>query len=450
MRTPATIDTGRLLRELSDFLRIPSVSTSVSHNADCRAAAEWVAGELRRLGCRDVQFLASDTHPVVWGVGPEVPGAPTLLVYGHYDVQPPDPLDEWTTPPFEPTVRDGQLFARGAADDKGQVFCLLKALEALGRPPVNFRFLIEGEEEYGSRVLFDLLRREPERTRADVVLIADMAYIAPRWPAVYTTLRGLCYAEITVRTAKSDLHSGEFGGAAPNAHEELARLLGRLKTPDGKIHIPGLYAAVKRPSRLELATWKRLPFEVGDFLKHRVQAKALTGLKSYSVLERLWALPTFEIHGIMGGFTGEGAKTVIPAEATAKVSLRLVPNQKLKAVERQLAAAVKRLAPKYVQASVKFLHGADPATVKVTHPAFQLLDQAFREVVGRGTVPARAGGSIPVVPALGKGGAPVILTGIGLPDDRLHAPNEKLDLKQLWDGIRVFRRFYQLLGSKGV
>ncbi|HEY6159245.1 MAG TPA: dipeptidase [Gemmatimonadales bacterium] len=446
------MDTDRLLRELSDFLRIPSVSTSPSHNADCRAAAEWVAGELRRLGCREVQFLASDTHPVVWGVGPDVPGAPTLLVYGHYDVQPPDPLDEWTTPPFEPTVRGDKLFARGAADDKGQVFCLLKAIAANGEgtrggPPVNFRFLIEGEEEYGSRVLFELLRREPERTRADVVLIADMAYVAPSWPAVYTTLRGLCYAEITVRTAKSDLHSGEFGGAAPNAHEELARLLGRLKTPDGKIHVPGLYTAVRRPSKRELATWKRLPFKESEFLKHRVQAKALTGLKAYSVLERLWALPTFEIHGITGGFTGDGAKTVIPAEATAKVSLRLVPDQKLKVVERQLAAAVQRFAPKYVQASVKFLHGADPATVQVTHPAFQLLDQAFKNVVGRGTVPARAGGSIPVVPALGKSGAPVILTGIGLPDDRLHAPNEKLDLRQLWDGIRVFQRFYELLGA---
>src|SRR5213594_4246716 len=445
------MDTDRLLRELTDFLRIPSVSTSASHNADCRAAAEWVAGELRRLGCREVQFLASDTHPVVWGVGREVPGAPTLLIYGHYDVQPPEPLDEWTTPPFEPTVRDGKLFARGAADDKGQVFCLLKAIEERGgRPPVNFRFLIEGEEEYGSRVLFDLLRREPERTRADAVLIADMAYVAPGWPAVYTGLRGLCYAEITVRSAKSDLHSGEFGGAAPNAHEELLRLLGRLKGPDGKINIPGLYAAVKRPTRTELTTWRGLPFSETQFLKQRVQAKALAGLKQYSVLERLWALPTFEIHGVLGGFTGEGAKTVIPAEATAKVSLRLVPNQKLKTVERQLATAVKRLAPRHVQASVRFLHGADPAVVPVDHPAFLLLDRAFREVVGRGTVAVRAGGSIPVVPALGKSGAPVLLTGIGLPDDRLYAPNEKLDLKQLWDGIKVFRRFYELLGGKGV
>src|SRR5213594_185041 len=418
------MDNDRLLRELTDFLRIPSVSTSPTHNADCRAAGEWVAGELRRLGCREVQFLASGTHPVVWGVGPEVPRAPTLLIYGHYDVQPPDPLDEWTTPPFEPTVRDGKLFARGAADDKGQVFCLLKAIEANGRPRVNLRFLIEGEEEYGSRVLFALLRREPERTRADVVLVADMAYIAPRWPAVYTTLRGLCYAEITVRTSKTDLHSGEYGGAAPNAHEELSRLLGRLKGADGKVNIPGFYGPVQRPSKAELAAWKKLPFNEKDFLNKRVQGKGLVGLKKASVLERLWALPTFEIHGILGGFTGDGAKTVIPAEATAKVSMRLVPNQKLAPVERQLMAAVKRFAPKYVTASVRFLHGADPAQIKIDTPAFKLLDQAFKQVLGRGTVPARAGGSIPVVPALASAGAPVILTGIGLPDDRLHAPNE--------------------------
>lgn len=441
------MDQERTLRELTEFLRIPSISTLPAHDADCRRAADWVANDLRRLGCRDVQLVGSDTHPVVWGMGPEVPGAPTLLIYGHYDVQPPDPLNEWTSPPFEPSVRDGRVYARGAADDKGQVFCLLRAIQALGTPPVNFRFLIEGEEEFGSKVLFDLLRREPERTRADVALVADMSYLAPGWPAVYTSLRGMCYAEIAVRTAKHDLHSGEYGGAAPNAHEELCRLLVRLKSPNGRINIPGLYAAVKAPTARERAAWKALPFREKDFLNRRVQAKALTGLKGHSVLERLWALPTFEIHGIMGGFTGAGAKTVIPAEAVAKVSLRLVPNQTMKTVERQLAAAVKRLAPSYVSATVRFLHGADPARVKIDHPAFKLLDRAFREVVGRGTVPARAGGSIPVVPALGREGASVLLTGIGLPDDRLHAPDEKLDLKQLWDGIEVFSRFYKLLGD---
>jgi acetylornithine deacetylase/succinyl-diaminopimelate desuccinylase-like protein len=442
------MDRDQLLRELNEFLRIPSVSTLPMHNNDCRAAAEWVAAELRHLGCHDVGFLGSETHPVVWAKGPEVPGAPTLLIYGHYDVQPPDPLAEWTTPPFEPTVRDGRLYARGAADDKGQVFCLLKAISASPRPAVNFRFLIEGEEEYGSKVLFDLLKREPQRVRADAVLVADMSYVAPAWPAVYTTLRGLCYAEITVRTSKTDLHSGEYGGAAPNAHEELARLLTRLKGEDGRVNIPGFYTAVQRPSKPELAAWKRLPFSEKDFLNKRVQGKGLVGIKKYSVHERLWALPTFEIHGILGGFTGEGAKTVIPAQATAKISMRLVPNQKLKTVERQLAAAVKRVAPKHITASVRFLHGADPAQIKVDHPAFKLLSQAFQHVTGRGTVFARAGGSIPVVPALASAGAPVILTGIGLPDDRLHAPNEKLDLKQLWDGIEVFRMFYDLLGKR--
>ncbi len=437
----------RLLRELSDFLRIPSISTLPDHNADCRRAADWVAADLRRLGCREVQLLGSDSHPVVWGVGPDVPGAPTLLIYGHYDVQPPDPIAEWTSPPFEPTVRDGRIYARGSADDKGQVFCLLRAIEALGRPTINFRFLIEGEEEYGSKVLFDLLRREPERTQADLALVADMAYVAPGWPAVYNTLRGMCYAEITVRTAKSDLHSGEYGGAVPNAHEELLRLLGRLKSEDGRIHIPGLYTAVRRPSKTELAAWKRLPFKESEFLRKRVQAKALAGLRKYSVLERLWTLPTFEIHGIMGGFTGNGAKTVIPAEATAKVSLRLVPDQKMKTVARQLTQAVKRFSPKYITSSVRVLHGADPAQIKLNHPAFALLDRAFKEVVGRGTAPARAGGSIPIVPALGQRGAAVVLTGIGLPDDRLHAPDEKLDLKQLWDGIDVFKRFFELLGG---
>ena len=441
------MDNDQLLRELTEFLRIPSISTLSAHDRDCRRAAEWVAAELRRLGCTDVQLLASETHPVVWGVGPVVPGAPTLVIYGHYDVQPPDPLDEWTTPPFEPTVRDGRLYARGSADDKGQVFCLLKAIAAAGTPRVNFRFLIEGEEEHGSKVLFDLLKREPHRVKADAVLVADMAYFAPGWPAVYSALRGLCYAEITVRTSKTDLHSGEYGGAAPNAHEELCRLLGRLKGPDGKINVPGLYQAVKPPTRAELTSWRRLPFKEKAFLDRQVQARALTGIKKYSVLERLWALPTFEIHGILGGFTGEGAKTVIPAQATAKVSLRLVPNQKMKTVEKQLRAAVKKLAPKYVDTTVTFLHGADPAQMKLSNPVFKKLERAFQEVVGRAPVAARAGGSIPIVPALASGGAPVVMTGIGLPDDRLHAPNEKLDLKQLWDGIEVFKRFYELLGT---
>jgi acetylornithine deacetylase/succinyl-diaminopimelate desuccinylase-like protein len=440
----------RFLEELKTFLRIPSVSTDPRHAADCRRAAEWVRDHLRRLGCPKVELLASETHPVVWGEGPEVPGKPTVLVYGHYDVQPPDPLNEWTSPPFEPEVRNGNLYARGATDDKGQTFATIKAFEAInrgGKPPVNIRFLIEGQEESGSSLLFQLLSREPERTVADAVLVADTAYYAPKWPAIETGLRGLCYAEISVRTSKTDLHSGLYGGAAPNAHEALVQLLSRLKSPDGKINIPGLYAAVRPPSKHELAAWKKLPFNDRRFLREEVQGKALTGLKKYSVLERVWALPTLEIHGIMGGFTGEGAKTVIPAVATAKVSLRLVPKQTEKNVQKQLIKAVKALAPKYADVSVKFLHGADPVLVDIDARPFHLIDRAFKEVEGRGVVPTRSGGSIPVVGALGQKGAPVVLAGVGLPDDRLHAPNEKIGVDQFYKGIRVFGRFFQYMGQ---
>ncbi len=440
----------RLLQELVTFLKIPSISTDPAHVPDCRRAASWVADHMRALGCPRVELLASDAHPVVWAEGPAAPGRPTVLIYGHYDVQPADPLDLWDSPPFEPAVRDGNLFARGATDDKGQVFAIVKAFEAVaknGEVPVNLRFLIEGQEESGSKVLFGLLDREPQRVEAEAVLVSDMPYFAPGWPAVEAGLRGLCAAEITVRTLKGDLHSGLYGGAAPNAHETLVQLLARLKTPDGKIHIPGLYQAVRRPGAAERAGWKKLPFNDRRFQREEVGAKALTGLKQYSVLERIWALPTFEIHGITGGFTGEGTKTVIPAVATAKVTLRLVPNQKTETAGRQLAAAVKKLAPRWADVSVKIMHGADPVLVDISAPPFKLIDQAFREVEGRGVVPTRSGGSIPIVPALGQRGAPVVLAGIGLPDDRLHAPNEKIGVEQFYKGIRVFGRFLELMGG---
>jgi len=381
-----------------------------------------------------------------------VPGAPTLLIYGHYDVQPPDPLDEWITPPFTPTVRDGKLYARGASDDKGQVFCLLKAYEATldsdRRPPLNVHFIFEGEEECGGQVIYQLLQKEPERTQADAVLVCDMSYYAPGWPAVYTALRGLCYAEISVRTLERDLHSGTYGGVAPNAIETLARILSELKTESGEIRIPELYDAVEPPTKAELETWKNLPFDREAFLKREVTAKVLTGLRDRTVYERVWALPTFEIHGIRGGFTGEGAKTVIPAQATAKVSLRLVPGLHFEKVARDLQQAVAQVAPKWAEVKVTQLHGGDPVQVDVDAPAFGVLDEAFESVVGRKAVQVRAGGSIPIVPELGLAGAPVILTGIGLPDDGLHSPNEKLDLQQLWDGIGIFASFMEKVGQK--
>src|SRR5918993_5081130 len=243
---------SRMLAELTEWLSIPSVSALPSHAADCRRAAVWLMDEFRRLGCPVVNLVEGEGHPVVWAESPRVAGRPTLLIYGHYDVQPPDPLEEWETPPFEPTVREGRLYARGAADDKGQVYCLLKAYEAAreagGVPPINVNFLIEGEEESGGHVVADLLRAEPARTEADVVLVCDMSYYAPGVPAVYTALRGMCYAEIAVRTLERDLHSGTYGGVAPNAIETLARLLSALKSETGEIRIPGLYEAVEPPT----------------------------------------------------------------------------------------------------------------------------------------------------------------------------------------------------------
>jgi acetylornithine deacetylase/succinyl-diaminopimelate desuccinylase-like protein len=443
----------RMLGELSEFLSIPSISALPAHASDCRRAAEWLKHQLSQLGCPVVSIIEGPGHPVVWAESPPVSGAPTLLIYGHYDVQPPDPLDEWMTAPFTPTVRDGRLYARGASDDKGQVYCLLKAYEAVldanRRAPLNVHFIFEGEEECGGHVISDLLHAEPERTRADAVLVCDMSYYAPGWPAVYTALRGLCYAEINVRTLQRDLHSGTYGGVAPNALETLVRILAQLKDEHGKIRLANLYEAVEPPTKQELTTWKNLPFDREDFLVREVTAKALTGLEDRTIYERVWALPTFEIHGIRGGFIGEGAKTVIPAQATAKVSLRLVPGQEFEKVGRELERAVASVAPPWAEAKVTLLHGGDPVQVDVDHPAFEILDEAFEMVDGRKAVQVRAGGSIPIVPDLGLAGAPVILTGIGLPDDGLHSPNEKLDLVQLWTGIEIFGRFLELFAEKG-
>ncbi|MBA2292585.1 MAG: dipeptidase [Gemmatimonadales bacterium] len=442
----------RMLAELNEFLSIPSISALPDHAEDCRRAAQWLVDQLFRLGCPKVQLIEGEGHPVVWGESPHVPGAPTLLIYGHYDVQPVDPVEEWHSAPFTPSIRDGRIYARGAVDDKGQVFCLLKAYEASrgadGMPPINVRFIFEGEEECGGQVIFDLLAAEPDRVAVDAVLVADMSYYAPGWPAVYTALRGMCYAELHVRTLERDLHSGSYGGVAPNAIETLVRMLSKLKSGSGKIKIPKLYKSVEKPSKSELKGWDSLPFDEQEFLENEVTGKALTGLTDFSVFERTWALPTFEIHGIKGGFTGEGAKTVIPAAGMAKISLRLVPGLTLDFVKEQLEKAVANVAPDYADWELRFLHGGDPVQVEVSHPAFRILDRAFEEVVGRATVAVRAGGSIPIVPELGRGGAPILLTGIGLPDDGLHSPNEKLDLQQLWDGIEVFGRFFELLATE--
>ena len=442
---------SRLLEDLKTWLRIPSVSTLPEHAGDCRKAAEWLAQRVRGLGFA-VETIETERHPILWAEGPSVPGAPLVLCYGHYDVQPPDPLNEWVTGPFEPTERNGNLYARGTADDKGQVFCVVSALEALkkvtGGLPVNIRLLIEGEEEVGSKGLSKFLTAEPERTEADAVLVTDVNMVAPGYPSVDGALRGIVHAEIKVRTLSKDLHSGLYGGAAPNAIETLWHLLEALKGPDGRIRIPGIYDRVARPSAKELKAWRSLPIREKGF-REGAGAKGLNGELRYSFLERIWARPTLEVHGIVGGFIGAGAKTVIPAEATAKCSLRLVPDQKAADVAARLVKAVKKLAPKFADVSVEILSASDPVQTPLDAWPFEVLDQAYREVWKRGLSPIRSGGSIPIVPLLQQRQAPVLLTGIGLPDDGLHAPNEKLTLDQLWKGIPLFARFFQLMAQHG-
>ena len=439
----------RLLADLNIWLRIPSISTLPENKADCRRAHQWINDRLVKYGFR-TETIETEGHPMLWAVGPEVPGAPTVLCYGHYDVQPPDPLDAWITPPFEPTVRDGKLYARGTADDKGQVFAIVAAVEALlktrGRLPVNVRFLIEGEEEVGSEGLTAFLTAQPERTKADAVLVPDVNMVAPGWPSVDAGLRGMVAAEIHVRTLKKDLHSGLYGGAAPNAVETLGHILEQLKGPDGKIRIPGLYTRVKKPSAKELKAWKALPIREEAFRKE-AGAKALTGERGFLFLERVWSRPTFEVHGIVGGYQGAGYKTVIPAEATAKVTLRIVPDQRGKEVAALLQKAVRKLAPKYADVTVKIHAYSNPVMTPLGSRPFALLDQAAREIWQRGISPIRSGGSIPIVPLLQQRKAPVLLAGIGLPDDGLHGPNEKLNLDQLWNGIRLFGRFFELMGG---
>ena len=441
----------KLLAALSEWLKIPSISTQPEHAADCRKAAAWIGARLERLGFR-VETIETGGHPILWGVGPEVPGAPTVLCYGHYDVQPPDPVGEWISPPFEPTVRDGNLYARGTADDKGQVFTVVAALEGLkatrGSLPVNIRYLIEGEEEVGSPGLTELLTREPERTRAEAVLVTDVNIVAPGRPSVDAALRGIVHAEIHVRTLQADLHSGIYGGAAPNAIETLWHLLERLKGEDGRIRIPGFYDRVRRPTAAELKAWRALPVKEKGF-REEAGARALVGEKKFTFLERVWSRPTFEVHGIVGGYTAAGTKTVIPAEATAKISLRLVPDQRGKEAAAQLVKAVKRLAPKYAEVKTTVFSTVDPAQTKLDSRAYEVLDRAFQEVWGRGIAPIRSGGSIPIVPLLQQRSDAVLLAGIGLPDDRLHAPNEKLTLEQIWKGIVLFGRFFELMAGNG-
>ncbi|MBZ5605672.1 MAG: dipeptidase, partial [Acidobacteriia bacterium] len=438
----------RLLEELKDFLRIPSVSTLPEHKSDVQRAAQFVADSLKTAGLENVEIIPTAKHPLVYADWLHAPGKPTVLCYGHYDVQPPDPLELWKSPPFEPSIRDGNIYARGSADDKGQMYMHVKAVEALravnGTLPVNLKFLIEGEEEIGGESVAKYVAENAAKLKADVALVSDTALYAEGIPTLCIGLRGLVYTEIECRGAARDLHSGLYGGAAPNAVFALIELLSKLKDHTGRIMIPGMYGDVQAPSPAEKKSWESLPFNEAEFLKNEVGSKALTGEKGYTVLEKVWARPTLEVHGIAGGFTGAGAKTVIPATATAKVSMRLVPNQNPDKILATYKKFVKDNTPAGVEMEVRVLSAGPAIMVNPDHPAIDVAARAFKDILGRETVFVRSGGSIPIVGDFATHlKIPTILMGFGLPDDGLHSPNEKYKVANYFSGIMTIAHFFE-------
>jgi acetylornithine deacetylase/succinyl-diaminopimelate desuccinylase-like protein len=442
----------RLLEELKTFLRIPSISTLPEHKGDVDRAAAFVADSLRSAKLENIEVIPTANHPLVYADWLHAPGKPTVLLYGHYDVQPPDPLELWETPPFEPTIRDGNLYARGAADDKGQFYMHIKAIEALhavnGKLPVNVKFLIEGEEEIGGASIAKYVAENPEKLKADVALVSDTALYAEGIPTLCIGLRGLVYTEVEAAGPMRDLHSGLYGGSAPNAVYGLIELLAKAKSLDGRLQIPGIYDEVKDPAPAELESWKTLPFNEREFLAKEVGSPALTGEPGRTVLERVWSRPTLEVHGIAGGFTGAGAKTVIPAKATAKVSFRLVPDQDPEKVIEGFRKFVADNTPRGIKAEVRVLSSSPAVMVNPDHPAIETAARAFSDVLGRTTVFIRSGGSIPIVGDFARHlHIPTVLMGFGLPDDGLHSPNEKYKVENYYTGIRTVAHFLELYGQ---
>ena len=444
----------RFLEELKNFLRIPSVSTAEEHKEDVRKAAHFVADELKRLGFENVEIIPTQGHPLVYGDWLHAEGKPTALCYAHYDVQPAEPLDEWVSPPFEPTERNQNLYARGAVDDKGQLWMQMKAFESLfktghGKLPINVKVILEGEEEVGGESIEEYVHTQGDKLKADFALVSDTELFAPDLPTLCVGLRGLVYTEIEVQGASTDLHSGIYGGAAPNPLFALIEIISKLKDSKGKILIPGFYEHVKKPSAAELKAWKSLPFDEEEYRKKEVGSSVLTGEDKYSVLYRTWARPTLEVHGMPGGFVAPGAKTVIPAKASAKVSMRLVPDQNPDDILKKYTEYVNSLTPRGVQVKIK-VHSKGPAIVVGTNNKFvKASTEAMHEVFGKDTVYIRSGGSIPIVAQFANDlKIPSVMMGFGLPDDNLHAPNEKFHIPNFYRGIESLARFFEILGNE--
>lgn len=439
------------VEELKDFLRIPSISTNPENKADVARCAQYVSDQMNKSGLQNIQIIPTPGHPIAYGEWLGAPGKPTILYYGHYDVQPVDPVNLWSSGPFEPTIKDGYIYARGSSDDKGQVFLNLKSVEAHmktnGKLPVNVKFMIEGEEEIGSVNLENFITSHKELLKADVVLVSDTSFFDDEMPSIAYGLRGLCYMQVDLTGPNRDLHSGVYGGAVANPINELAIIISKLKDKNGKITIPGFYDKVRQLTKAERDAYKKLPFAKKAYFKD-LGIKETFGEKGYSILEQVSGRPCLDCNGIWGGFQGEGAKTVLPSKASAKISMRLVPNQTPQQIAKLFERYVKKLCPKTMQIKVTELHGGYPAITDITTKEIIAASNALHKVFKKKPLFAREGGSIPVIASFERLlGLKSVLMGFGLDTDAIHSPNERFKLDNFHRGILSVALFYDELAK---
>lgn len=441
----------RFLSELFDWLRIPSISADTNRKSDIRKAAEFLKDRLTEAGAENIELCETPGNPIVYGEKIIDPALPTVLVYGHYDVQPPDPVNLWDSPPFEPVIKDDKIFARGACDDKGQAYMHIKAFEAMSKLNLlncNIKFMVEGEEEIGSDNLGTFVASNKSKLSADVILISDTAMISLEHPSITTGLRGLSYVEVEVTGPGRDLHSGVYGGAVANPINTLCAMIASLHDDEGRVTIPGFYDKVGQLSASEREELNKAPFDLKEY-KSELKIKEIKGEKGYTTLERTGIRPTLDVNGIWGGYTGEGAKTVLPSKAFAKISMRLVPNQSSDEITQLFTKHFQSIAPPYVSVKVTPLHGGEAAVTSTKSEAYKASSKAFEEVFGKTPIPMRDGGSIPIVALFKKElGVDTVLMGFGFDTDAIHSPNEHFGVKNFLLGIETIVSFYKHFSSR--
>jgi acetylornithine deacetylase/succinyl-diaminopimelate desuccinylase-like protein len=440
------------IEELKEFLRIPSISTLPESKKEVERCAKFVAGNLKKIGMSRVEIFKTEGHPLVYAEWLGAPGKPTVLVYGHYDVQPVDPIELWNTPPFEPTIKNGKIFARGATDDKGQVFVHFKSVEAFfkkeGSLPLNVKFIIEGEEEIGSENLSIFLKNNSGLLKCNAVLISDTSLYAAGVPTLTYGLRGISYFDVEMEGPNRDLHSGSFGGSVANPINVMAKVISKLHDKNGRVTIPGFYDDVLKLSKKERENFKALKLSDKEYAKDLGVAE-LNGEKGFTTLERIWTRPTLDCNGIVGGFTGKGAKTIIPSKVTAKISMRLVPSQKADKITKQFTRFIKKLTPKTVKVEITKIHSGEGSITPIDSPANIAAAKAMEKAFGKKPVFVREGGSIPIVTDFSKRlKSPVVLMGLGLDSENLHSPNEHFDLNHFQLGIMSSAYFLREYSEK--